>query len=117
MATWDQHGSVPQGSELCCGWNFSNKWLDNLDPVSCQRPQRETRAWWGLPSMQAEKGWQEEMGESGQKQQKEPIHAPIMPTTRGKQVWQDLGSRNTTWHGAVPLGTYSSVARVVQGPG
>lgn len=70
-----------------------------------------------LESMQAEKEWQEEMGESGQKQQEEPIHAPIMPTTRGEQVRQDLGSRNTTRHGAVPLGTFSSVARAVQGPG
>lgn len=36
MASRDQHGSVPQGSEQYCGWNFSNMWLDNLDPVNRQ---------------------------------------------------------------------------------
>lgn len=34
MASQDQHGSVPQGSEQYCGWNFSNTWLDSLDPVN-----------------------------------------------------------------------------------
>lgn len=36
MATWDQHGIVPQGSEQNCGWDFSNRWLDNLDPMNRQ---------------------------------------------------------------------------------
>lgn len=36
MASRDQHGGVPPDSEQCCGWNFSKKRLDNLDPVNRQ---------------------------------------------------------------------------------
>ena len=36
MATWDQHWNVPQDSEQNCGWGFSNRCLDSLDPVNRQ---------------------------------------------------------------------------------
>lgn len=58
------------------------------------------------------------MGESGQKHQKEPIHAPIISMARGEQAWRDLGSRNN-FQGSEQCcrAHYSSTARAVQNDG
>lgn len=58
------------------------------------------------------------MGESGQQHQKEPIHASIMPMTRGEQAWQDLGSRhNIQGSEQCCRAYYSSTARAAQNDG
>lgn len=58
------------------------------------------------------------MGESSQKHQKKPIHAPIMPMTRGEQAWRDLGSRhNIQGSEQCCRAYYRSTARAAQNDG
>ncbi|CAO2606302.1 hypothetical protein LEMLEM_LOCUS12838 [Lemmus lemmus] len=58
------------------------------------------------------------MRESDQKHQKELIHVPIMPMTRGEQAWQDPGSGHDIQGSEQCCRAYSSSsARAVQNDG